>query len=353
MKYILKMNDNRVRRNYTGGKLIEEIKGNPSPEDSDKPEEWLCSTVVAKNPGLPDVENEGLSYTTVSDRDEKLIDVLNSNKAFYLGSADSPTFLTKWIDSKIRLHVQAHPTREFSKKYLNTDYGKFECYYIMKARDEVKEPYIRLGFQNCPSKDEWKQIIENQDMEKMDATFEKIPVSPGDVVFIPGGIPHAIGEGLLLLEIMEPSDLVVRCEFEREGIVVPPEARFMKKGLDFCLDVFDYTQNSKQDIIDKYFVKPEVLIEKDEFTSYKMLDSSISGCFDLERINIKKNCTIDLDSRYCVAVVTSGKGQVKYKDEVESFKKLDNFFLAAEQSSLSVDIEGDDVELCLIYPPTK
>lgn len=85
MKYILKMNDNRVRRNYTGGKLIEEIKGNPSPEDSDRPEEWLCSTVVAKNPGLPDVENEGLSYTTVSDIDEKLIDVLNSNKAFYLG----------------------------------------------------------------------------------------------------------------------------------------------------------------------------------------------------------------------------------------------------------------------------
>ena len=30
-----------------------------------------------------------------------------------------------------------------------------------------------------------------------------------------------------MLEIMEPSDLVVRCEFEREGIVVPEDGRFM------------------------------------------------------------------------------------------------------------------------------
>jgi len=36
-------------------------------------------------------------------------------------------------------------------------------------------------------------------------------------LFIPGGILHAIGEGIFMVEIMEPSDLAVRFEFERAG----------------------------------------------------------------------------------------------------------------------------------------
>ena len=65
--------------------------------------------------------------------------------------------------------------------------------------------------------------MEKQDKARMDGCFEKIPVQVGEVWYIPGGMPHAIGEGITMLEIMEPSDLVVRCEFEREGIVVPGE----------------------------------------------------------------------------------------------------------------------------------
>ena len=41
--------------------------------------------------------------------------------------------------------------------------------------------------------------------------------APGDVWIVPGGLPHAIGAGVLMVEVMEPSDWVVRCEFEREG----------------------------------------------------------------------------------------------------------------------------------------
>ena len=44
--------------------------------------------------------------------------------------------------------------------------------------------------------------------------------------------------------------MVVRCEFEREGIVVPEDGRFMGRGLDFCLDIFDYTEYSKEEIME-------------------------------------------------------------------------------------------------------
>ena len=55
--------------------------------------------------------------------------------------------------------------------------------------------------------------MEKQDKARMDGCFEKIPVQVGEVWYIPGGMPHAIGEGITMLEMMEPSDLVVRCEF--------------------------------------------------------------------------------------------------------------------------------------------
>ena len=58
---VIKLEPNRVRRNYLGGKTIDEIRGNKSAFDGDRPEEWLCSVVSAKNPGLGEVEDEGLS----------------------------------------------------------------------------------------------------------------------------------------------------------------------------------------------------------------------------------------------------------------------------------------------------
>ncbi len=137
-----------------------------------------------------------------------------------------PGFLAKLLDSAMRLHVQAHPTAAFAREHLGSPWGKLEAYVILALRD-AEHAYIRLGFQRPPSPSEWRRIVLEQDIAAMDACFDPIPVRVGEVWLVPGGLPHAIGEGILMLEVMEPSDLVVRCEFVREGVEVPPEARFM------------------------------------------------------------------------------------------------------------------------------
>ena len=73
-------------------------------------------------------------------------------------------------------------------------------------------------------------------------------MQPGDTYIIPGGTPHALGPGVLMVEIQEPSDLVIRFEFERGGYVLPESARFMDRGLDFALTVFDLTPLPPADI---------------------------------------------------------------------------------------------------------
>ena len=44
------------------------------------------------------------------------------------------------------------------------------------------------------------------------AAMARLPVSPGDALFVPAGTPHAIGAGILLLELQEPTDLSIMLE---------------------------------------------------------------------------------------------------------------------------------------------
>lgn len=53
------------------------------------------------------------------------------------------------------------------------------------------------------------------DIEILESCFEKIPVKKGDAFIVPGGLPHAIGEEVFMIEIMEPTDFDVRIEFEK------------------------------------------------------------------------------------------------------------------------------------------
>ena len=148
--------------------------------------------------------------------------------------------MLKFLDSAIRLHIQCHPTIPFAQKHLNSNSGKTEAYVILSIRDEVKEPYIYMGFQNPPAKEDFKRMIEEQDTDAILSCFEKIPIKPGDVFMVPGGMPHAIGEGVFMIEIMEPTDFAVRIEFERGGYVLPEESRFMNRGIDFALSMFNF-----------------------------------------------------------------------------------------------------------------
>lgn len=222
----------RVRRGYRGGALLEARAGRPA-VDADRPEDWIASTTAAVNPGLPPEPGEGLTPLTAPDGSRTTLAAALAGRG--LG------FLAKLLDSAMRLHVQAHPTRDFARRRLGSPHGKLEAYVILAVRPGT-EGWIRLGFQRSPGRDGWRDIVARQDVAAMDACFARIPVAVGETWLVPGGWPHAIGPGVLMLEVMEPSDLVVRCEFEREGLVVPPAGRFMGRDLEFCLDVFDYAQ---------------------------------------------------------------------------------------------------------------
>ena len=51
-----------------------------------------------------------------------------------------------------------------------------------------------------------------QDVESMLAATVPVPVAAGDAIFVPAGLAHAIGAGILLLELQQPADLSLLLE---------------------------------------------------------------------------------------------------------------------------------------------
>ncbi|MCL2374403.1 MAG: class I mannose-6-phosphate isomerase, partial [Treponema sp.] len=236
----------------------------------------------------------------------------------------------------------------FARKYMGSPYGKFECYYILSIR-EGKEGYIRLGFQHLPSKEEWRRIIQEQDMPAMDACFEKVPVRAGEVWYIPGGVPHAIGENTLMLEIMEPSDLVVRCEFEREGIVVPPEARFMGRDLDFCLDVFDYAEMSVADVTRNFRLQARPLGEKRDGALLEDLAAPPIAPFAVRRLSLESGAAFSFaGGAFHAAIVTRGSASIKAGGETAALRQGQSLFVAAAAEQVEIN-STEEAELCVVF----
>lgn len=343
---IIPLPENRVRRNYTGGSGIDAFHERLIQQDTFQPEEWIGSLVEAKNPGLDEVEKEGLTQLSP---DLSLKTLIAKNPTFYLGERFTKGgktdfgFLMKILDSAMRLHMQAHPTAKFAQKYLNFPYGKLECYVILAVHPHT-DPYIRLGFQKNITPKKWKEIIETQDISQMDALFEKIPVHPGEVWYIPGGLPHAIGEGITMLEVMEPSDLVVRCEFVREGIVVPPQARFMGKDLDFCLQIFDYTTYSPQQIRENFHLTPKIKQHTEKYLLETLVDEEVTPYFLIKRLTLNPREKITYEKGFFaeIFVVFAGKADVAASSESYTFKKGNSFLVAAKASTFTLENITDE-----------
>lgn len=277
---------NPVWRSYVGGQVLREFRGQAATADDHFPEDWLASTVRARNGDNSQHELEGLSRVAGGGVTSPLATVLEQAPAFWFGPAAKsrpvPGVLWKLLDAAGRLQLQAHPDRAFARRHLGSDAGKTECWYILATRGPA---CVYLGFQRPPSRQEWGRMIREQDVSGMLACFEPIEVKPGECYVVPAGTPHAIGAGVFMLELQEPTDWVVRCETNNAGLRLPPEACFMGLDLDRCLDVFDYRERSVAEVRNIFQQQPRRLRQTDSFAEDEITSPAWHEFFRLHRLH--------------------------------------------------------------------
>lgn len=345
----------RVWRTYQGGRCLDALAGVTAPADSHFPEDWVASTTRAVNAGRESIR-EGVSSVVVGGETHDFAALLASDPEYFLGAGHAarfgphPQLLVKLLDPSTRLHFQAHPTAGFARRFLGSPGGKTEAYHILATRPEVATPYIYLGFQRPPSRDALRRMIEAQDIAGLEACFDQIPVKPGDTYLVPGGVPHALGEGLLLIEVQEPSDLVVRFEFARGGYVLPESARFMGRGLEFCLDVFDYGAWPASRLAVEAACPPRRRrsLGPDSYQD-NLIGPERTPCFQVRQSHLRGPAAKSEDSAY-IAIVTSGACAVTAGGETHRLQPYDKFFCPAGLGPVHFHPEPTTT-LLECYPP--
>lgn len=111
--------------------------------------------------------------------------------------------LFKIIDANDNLSIQVHPDNEFAFERHNS-HGKTEMWYILDAEPNAE---LIVGFSENCSKENYLNALKNGAVEDL---LKKVKVKKGGVFFIPAGIVHAIGKGILVAEIQQSSDITYR-----------------------------------------------------------------------------------------------------------------------------------------------
>jgi mannose-6-phosphate isomerase len=344
---------NLVWRSYPGGSVLRRFRALSPAADDHFPEDWLASTVQARNGKNASSPREGLSFVGANGNRTALCELLGAEPDFWFGrnhlanGGNTPGVLWKLLDSSVRLQFQAHPDAAFARKHLDSNAGKTECWYILSTRGDA---CVYLGFQHPPTKNEWAEMIREQQVEKMLACFDRIPVKTGDCYVVPAGTPHAIGAGVFMVELMEPTDWVVRCEVVTAGLALSPDACFMGLGLEACLDIFDYSGYSLNQVRERFQQHPRVLREGRGFSEEEIIGPGWHQFFRLHRIRASGSAEWP-GHELMLLIVVGGEGELTDGSQLCRCKQGETWLLPGAAKTWSW--AGTDSELLLLKLPIK
>ena len=224
--------------------------------------------------GVNVIENGPLRGTTLSD---------------YLGSADGFPVMIKLIDACDRLSIQVHPVKTEMWVILDCEPGATLVYGL---RDRFDEAAFRSALKDGT----------------VETLLNYVPVHPGDVFFIPQGLVHAIGKGILIAEIQQNSNVTYRVyDYGRLQNGKPRELHVdqaMKVIRDFTKDEIDAIR----------------------YGSGKGSANTLANCslFRVDRMKVNGEVVIPEHDPFISVVCVDGSGMI----ENEKIEKGDSFFLS-------------------------
>ena len=190
-------------------------------------ESWEISDV----PGNTSVVSNGaLAGKTLRELIAEYKDDLVGEKV-YKQSGDNFPLLFKLIDANDYLSIQVHPDDEVAGKRHNS-FGKTEMWYVLDADPGA---YLIIGFKEDTEKETYLTALEEGNVGDL---LQNVYVKPGDVFFIPAGLVHAIGKGVMVAEIQQTSDITYRIfDFNRKD----DDGNMRELHTEEALDVIDFT----------------------------------------------------------------------------------------------------------------
>ena len=297
---------------WSGDRLLKEW--NKKSESERIGESW---ELTVRADGMSTVANGELAGKTLSEvlehSGEELMGKSRCDNGFPL--------LIKFIDAGDRLSVQVHPDDAYAAR-VEHDRGKTEMWYIVEAEEGAE---IICGLAEGETVETLRRAIERGEAESV---LCRIPVFAGESYFIPSGLPHAIGKGILIAEIQQNCDLTYRLwdylRLDKDG---KPRELHVEKALDVI----------------RPFSKEEIEALRCESPSERGREELLADCayFCVEKITLgDASRTLCTDERMGHLLCVGGKGELCADGVTYPILRGEGYLLPAKGNSVTLRGDG-------------
>jgi mannose-6-phosphate isomerase len=268
-----------LRRYLWGGRRLGTLLGKALGEGDDYAESWeVCDrpddqSRVARGP---------LAGVSLGELVRERADELLGRHA----PLDRFPLLFKFLDAQKPLSVQVHPDDSRARQLDPPDLGKTEAWVVLDAQPgSLIYAGLKRGFDRAALDRELRRGT-------CELCLHRFEPKPGDCIFIPAGMVHAIGAGLLVAEIQQSSDVTYRLfDFNRVG----PDGRPRTLHIEHGLTAIDFRHGPALPQTPQPGSRPHIerLVECDKFV--------------LDRWTISSPETMDGDDRCHLLAVVEGE----------------------------------------------
>ena len=234
------------------------------------------------------------------------------------GIGDRFPLLVKFLDAFDDLSVQVHPDDVYALTN-EDDLGKMEMWYIMEAEPGAQLVY---GLAEGCTVAQFCQAVASGNTQSV---LRYVPVKAGECYFIPHGLVHAIGAGILIAEIQQNSNVTYRVyDYDR-------------KQADGTLRQLHVAQ--AMDVVRSY-TDAEIAAER---YSVEKPDSADVLC-DCQYFKVTKYTSAkDKCAEFCVddrsfasvLVVNADGGQMVHNGVTYDVRRGDSYFLPADAGKVA------------------
>lgn len=286
-------------------------------------ESWEIACHANGQSIVRDGEFKGLSFRELLQREgDRII-----GRSFHEG--DQFPLLIKFIDAMEKLSVQVHPEDAYAKIHENGELGKSECWYIIEADPGAK---LVAGLKEGVTKEIFEAKLKENCLEEV---LHEVEVKAGDVLDIPAGLIHAIGDGILLAEVQQNSDTTYRVyDWGRVGLDGRPRDLHIRQSLE----VSDFDQRHSKELVQG----------KKSFLGRNQITHFIKNSyFTLKELRLEEQLEVKgKEAKFEIFICVAGMGQIQYEDgESHDIVPGDSFLLPYEREDYRLLPSGGSLVL--------
>lgn len=221
-----------------------------------------------------------------------------------LASVANFPILVKFLFPTEKLSIQVHPSDAYASVHEQAagGRGKTEMWHVVSAQPGAR---LLLGLNSGVTKEKFQAQLGSRSLEEL---FKSYAVAAGETFFIPAGMPHTIGPGMILCEVQQYSDLTYRLyDYGRVGPDGKPRELHIAKALEVMN--FENTADSR--------------VRSLPLPSHDALRLFLAGCsyFATERWEFSSDFISNgAASHFDILVILSGSGVLQWHHGKQNYQ---------------------------------